>query len=497
MKNYFNTAAIYARVSTKRQAKEGFSLASQIKACKKKASELGAINFREYIDETSGTTLKRPALTKLRNDIKKGDIDIIICYDQDRLSRKLGQQLFITEEFEKFCKKLIFVCGDYKNSVDGRLSYLIKGAIAEYERERILERCIRGKKEKFLKGEITNSHLFGYKYNHKKKTYDINEDEANIVRRIYDLYINGMSSRQILMLFQAENIPKFFRGKSVGWNDPSVILRILKNDSYTGVFHAFKHNTPKEKNRYKDKSEWINIPIPTIIDKEKFELANKKIKENTDNSSRNTKRIHLLSRIAYCTCGRSIYSRTANKKDYYICASKNYKKKDESEYNKCINSRFMLSDKVDKIFWQALCKICISKKSIEDYINQQKSDIKIDKIILQIKNIEDNIIKKKKEQSKIIEWFSSELIDDNVAKEKLEKVNKILISLKKQKEELEKSINIKNKPEKIFNIFKNEKKITLEEKRSLIKKIVDKVYIERIDNNKNSKMNISIYIIFK
>lgn len=62
---------------------------------------------------------------------------------------------------------------------------------------------------------------------------------------------------------------------------------------------------------------------------------------------------------------------------------------------------------------------------------------------------------------------------------------------------MEKSINIKNKPEKIFNIFKNEKKITLEEKRSLIKKIVDKVYIERIDNNKNSKMNISIYIIFK
>ena len=364
MNNYFNTAAIYARVSTKRQAREGFSLASQIKACKKKASELGATNFREYVDETSGTTLKRPALTKLRNDVKNGDIDIIVCYDQDRLSRKLGQQLFITEEFEKFCKKLIFVCGDYKNSVDGRLSYLIKGAIAEYERERILERCIRGKKEKFLKGEITNSHLFGYKYNHKEKTYDIDEAEANIVRRIFDLYIGGMSSRQILMLFQTENIPKFFRGKSVGWNDPSAILRILKNDSYTGVFHAFKHNSPKEKNRYKDESEWINIPIPAIINKEKFQLANKKMKENTDNSSRNEKRTHLLSRIALCTCGRSIYSRTANNKDYYICASKNYKKKDESKYNSCLTSRFMLADKVDDIFWKALSKICISKESI-------------------------------------------------------------------------------------------------------------------------------------
>lgn len=169
MENIFHTAAIYARVSTKKQAREGFSLESQIKACRKKANELGITNIVEYTDETSGTTLNRPGLLKLRKEIKNGTIDIVICYDQDRLSRKLGQQLFITEEFEKFCKKLVFVYGDYKHSVDGRLSYLIKGAIAEYEREKILERCMRGKKEKFLKGEITNSHLFGYKYNKNKK----------------------------------------------------------------------------------------------------------------------------------------------------------------------------------------------------------------------------------------------------------------------------------------------------------------------------------------
>ena len=497
MENIFHTAAIYARVSTKKQAREGFSLESQIKACRKKANELGITNIVEYTDETSGTTLNRPGLLKLRKEIKNGTIDIVICYDQDRLSRKLGQQLFITEEFEKFCKKLVFVYGDYKHSVDGRLSYLIKGAIAEYEREKILERCMRGKKEKFLKGEITNSHLFGYKYNKNKKTYEINDDEAKVVRRIFDLYINGMSSRQILMLFQMENIPKFFRGKSVGWNDPSVILRILKNDSYTGVFHAFKHNSPKEKNRYKDKSEWINIPIPAIIDKEQFELANKKIKENTDNSSRNEKRTHLLSRIARCTCGRSIYSRTANNKDYYICASKNYKKKDESKYNNCLTTRSMLADKVDEMFWKALSKICISKENIEKYVNQQENNIKVDSILLQIKKIEESINKKKKEQNKIIEWFTDSLIDDNLAKEKLEKISKLLINLKKQKEELTKSVNRKNKPEFIYNIFKNEKKVTLEEKRNLIRKIVDKVYVERIDDNKNSKMDIRIYIIFK
>ena len=117
--------------------------------------------------------------------------------------------------------------------------------------------------------------------------------------------------------------------------------------------------------------------------------------------------------------------------------------------------------------------------------------------IHQIKKIEESINKKKKEQNKIIEWFTDSLIDDNLAKEKLEKISKLLINLKKQKEELTKSVNRKNKPEFIYNIFKNEKKVTLEEKRNLIRKIVDKVYVERIDDNKNSKMDIRIYIIFK
>lgn len=496
MESCFNTAAIYARVSTKRQAREGFSLESQIKACKERALELGVKNIKEYVDEITGTTLNRPGLRNLRRDIKDNIIDLVICYDQDRLSRKLGQQLFITEEIQKKAK-LVFVLGDnYKDSIDGKLSYLIKGAIAEYEREKILERCIRGKREKYLKGQTTNSHLFGYKYNNKEKTYNVNEEEAAVVRRIFSLYINGMSSRQILTLFQTENLPKIFQGKNVGWNDPSVIIRILKNDSYTGVFHAFKHNSPKEKKRYKDESEWINIPIPAIIDREIFKLANKKIKENTDNAGRNEKRIHLLSRVAYCTCGRSLYTRLANQKDYYICASKNYKKRDDPAPT-CINAKFMNADKVDNIFWQALCKICISKESIESYIKQQKQDIEEDNTLLQINKIEDQINKKKKEQKKILEWFTEGIIEDNIAKEKLENINKVLIYLNQQKEQLDKTIDIKNNPNEIYNIFTKEKKITLEEKRNLIRKIVDKVYIERLDNNKNANMEVSIYIVFK
>ena len=110
--NNLKTAAIYARVSTTRQAEEGFSLPSQIDACVRKAKELGISNIIKYVDNASGTTLDRPALTIMRKAIREKKIDIIICYDQDRLSRNLGQQLVLTEEIEKYCQKLIFICGD-------------------------------------------------------------------------------------------------------------------------------------------------------------------------------------------------------------------------------------------------------------------------------------------------------------------------------------------------------------------------------------------------
>ena len=76
--NNLKTAAIYARVSTTRQAEEGFSLPSQIDACVRKAKELGISNIIKYVDNASGTTLDRPALTIMRKAIREKKIDIII-----------------------------------------------------------------------------------------------------------------------------------------------------------------------------------------------------------------------------------------------------------------------------------------------------------------------------------------------------------------------------------------------------------------------------------
>lgn len=91
--------AIYVRVSTEEQANHGYSLNDQLRQCRQKAN---TNNVKEYIDDgISGEFLDRPALTKMREDVREGMITKIICYDPDRLSRKLMNQLIITDEFDR------------------------------------------------------------------------------------------------------------------------------------------------------------------------------------------------------------------------------------------------------------------------------------------------------------------------------------------------------------------------------------------------------------
>src|SRR5690349_18457080 len=108
--------AIYARVSTEDQAKNGYSLREQIRACQNLTA---GQEVKEYCDEgISGEILDRPALKELRTDVKNGLISKVLCLDPDRLSRKLINQLILTEEIEKKCP-IEFLNGEYKKSAEG------------------------------------------------------------------------------------------------------------------------------------------------------------------------------------------------------------------------------------------------------------------------------------------------------------------------------------------------------------------------------------------
>jgi site-specific DNA recombinase len=104
-------AAVYAWVSTDDQGK-GFSIPTQIEACQKLAGREGYTVPESHIlvDEgVSGTTMDRPALRQLRELVNARAIAAAIVYDPDRLSRNLGHQLLLAEEFERAAVKLLIV----------------------------------------------------------------------------------------------------------------------------------------------------------------------------------------------------------------------------------------------------------------------------------------------------------------------------------------------------------------------------------------------------
>ena len=144
---------IYARVSTDEQTK-GYSLQTQVEACKQYAVEKGYIVLRIFSEDYSGASLDRPELNNVRDFLAKEEVDVVIVYDVDRLARKSIYQALIEEEFLRDGAIIEYVIGQYDNSDEGRLQKQIRGSIAEYEKAKILERSKRGKRGKAMRGFV-------------------------------------------------------------------------------------------------------------------------------------------------------------------------------------------------------------------------------------------------------------------------------------------------------------------------------------------------------
>ncbi len=116
-------AAIYCRVSTEDQEREGTSLQSQLEACEKLAEEKGYEVEEQYIirEVYSGLTLDRPKLNELREWVRDKQVDVVIAYTLDRLSRDPVHFIILQEELERVGVELILVTEDVDSSDLGRL----------------------------------------------------------------------------------------------------------------------------------------------------------------------------------------------------------------------------------------------------------------------------------------------------------------------------------------------------------------------------------------
>src|SRR5580658_6181892 len=195
-------AAIYARVSSEQQREEN-TIASQTAALIEfaKARSLEVPTEWVFEDEGySGATLERPGLERVRDLAAEGQIQAVLAYSPDRLSRKYAYQILLIEELARNGVETLFVKAPQGSSAEDQLLVQFQGMIAEYERAQILERSRRGKRHRAQQGQVNvlSGAPFGYRYVRKTDQsaayYEVVENQARIVRMVYELYtVQGLS----------------------------------------------------------------------------------------------------------------------------------------------------------------------------------------------------------------------------------------------------------------------------------------------------------------
>ena len=315
--------AIYARVSTARQEEEQ-TIKTQLSAVNELVQKSDFRVVEEYIDEGwSGDILARPALDKLRQDAKAKLWDVIVVYDPDRIARRYSYQELVMDELREAGIEVVFVTISAPKNSEDKILYGVRGLFAEYERAKIGERFRLGKLRKVKEGHILVSEpLYGYRYIAKKEMahgyYEINEEEARVVRLMFDwIDQDGLTLKGIIRKLHEMGI-KPRKSKRGVWAT-STLSTLLKHKAYIGEAHwgssyavAPEKPTSKEKyrkikkssRRTKQESEWFTIPVPAIVDKDVFARVQDKIKANKLLSHRNTINEYLLAGRIYCVCGR-------------------------------------------------------------------------------------------------------------------------------------------------------------------------------------------------
>ncbi len=294
--------ALYLRVSTEEQAREGVSLAAQESAlvafCKSQGWTVSGL----YVDDGySGKDLNRPGLQKLLADCAARKVDLVLVYKIDRLSRRQKDCLYLLEDVflgsgvgfrsgtESFDTTTPF----------GKAMIGILAVFAQLERETIVERVRMGKAQAAKEGRWSGGPkpTYGYRVSEDGRTLMPDPATAHVVKLIFHLYTEkNMGYEAIARYLNGENpdsrIYPPARGAKKGWVY-SAVRYILKNPTYAGMTRH-KVNT-KNETAYQGAHE-------PLVSLQQFEHAGRLASEK--NVRKNTKRQYLLSGLLVCAeCG--------------------------------------------------------------------------------------------------------------------------------------------------------------------------------------------------
>lgn len=328
-KNYI--AGLYLRLSQEDERQgESISIDNQRTMLRKYAEEHGFEIYGEYIDDgISGTTFQRPEVQRLLDDAKTGVINTIIVKDLSRFGRnyiEVGQ--YIDYVFPAFGIRFIAIQDnvDTANRDNGAMDMMpIMNVFNEWHAANTSKKIRAVKRANALAGKFSGSRApYGYiKGTDEKRTFQIDEEAAPIVKRIFEMYASGISPYKIAEILNNEGVPSagrltFLRtGEKIRnsehpyWEETR-IRPILKNIEYLGHLAQQKYASVSYKNHkiiQKDQSDWVivyNTHEP-IISQELWDKVQERLKSRAHGRKMRTGMTHPLSGFLYCAdCGSKL-----------------------------------------------------------------------------------------------------------------------------------------------------------------------------------------------
>ncbi len=367
---------IWIRVSTEDQA-QGESPEHHEKRARLYAEAKGwEVETVYHLEAVSGKAVMQHGEAKrMLNDIKRGNITGLIFSKLARLARNTKELLEFSDFFRDNNADLISLQEAIDtSSPTGRLFYTMIAAMAQWEREEIVDRVkvsipIRAKMGKPLNGSAS----FGYKWENKQ--FVIDEKEAPIRKLVYELFLKHKRRRSVAkelndMGYRTKNGSKF---------SDTTINRLLSDTSAKGLRPSF-HTLNNGKNK-KPETEWITVPCEPIVSESLWNACNEILNDQRKKRrAKGPKPVHLLAGLVSCNCGKKMYV---------------FHK--QSAVYTCTNCKNRISvETLDEIYHSQLKTFLLTDVDVKTYLSNSDEKILEKEKLLQGVTEEANTIRKRK-----------------------------------------------------------------------------------------------------
>ncbi|MBY6267991.1 recombinase family protein [Parageobacillus thermoglucosidasius] len=471
--------AIYIRVSTEDQAREGYSIQMQKDKLQAYCISQGWDIEDFYIDDGySAKDLNRPEMKRMIANIEQGMIDCVLVYRLDRLTRSVLDLHNLLKLFEKHNCKFKSATEVYDTTTAmGRMFITVVAALAQWERENTAERVKANMYQMVKEGKYPGGKVnFGYKLKNGK--IQPNEEEAAIVNTIFDLYLEGNGDNRTAMLLNSMG----YRTRSGKLWNGKMVRDILINPIYVGRFF------------YMD--EYHEGIVPAIVDIEKFETAQKMREGRRGKHPKQVSSDYIFSGVLRCArCGRVMPGKLSNGRfKNGVYAQRTYTCR--GTFTKLCDMPMVNEKAVEESFLQYVNDLyneIAATKIASSYTSEEKE------IMEQIKTIKKQLEDIKKRRKKWQFAFANEAITLEELKELTENDRELEKELEQKLHDLESELDADKKtPEEIAALLqqfiKNWHHLTDKERKNLVSILVKEIHIDAEQKRPNRYRKRKVYV---